>query len=279
MDAFKAIPLSLTSLLFGASFAHSAIIASDDFEDYLAGSNIHNGNFGSGFTNPWNAVGDHSTAQSNSLSVPSSGVDGGSQALRLQPTTNLGDEGSFISRTIPATTDTLYLSMIVRKEVMDGSDFINFMVSDGATGNTNGALSFGLRNVSGNPIFARVGSSSSGQTIDSINAVANTNYLLIGKFSKDGSANYNRADLYINPTSAVEPGTADAIAISSVTGIDTLSLFNVRHFQPEAGDTIWVDRMVFATSFEEAFSGIPEPSTTTVLGLVAGLGLLRRRRK
>jgi hypothetical protein len=169
------------------------------------------------------------------------------------------------------------MSLLVRKEVMGSDDFVNFQVSDGATGNTTAALGVGLRNNPGNPFFARVGSSSSGQTTNAVATNANEDYFIVAKFSKDGSSTFNRADLFINPTSLTEPTTADATAISGVTGLTSLSLFSVRHFQPEAGDTLFIDELRFATTFEDAVNVVPEPASLAS-GLV-GLVLLAARRR
>ena len=132
-------------------------------------------------------------------------------------------------------------------------------------------------------MFARVGSSGSGQTT---NATANTDFLLVANFSKDGSANYNRTDLFIDPPDFTEPGIADATAISAVTGLSSLSLFSVRNFNPEAGDTVFIDSLRLATTFADALGGapiaVPEASTFTLLfASLLSLGFVgwRRRRR
>ena len=266
--------------------AHAVTLGADDFESYIAGSNLHGGAGGTDWSGPWaahqGATTSHTTVQTKTLVDPNGNVSGGTQAARFQPTSNLGDIGSFLSRPFASTTDTVYVGMLLRAEVMDNGDFIIFQVSNGATGNTTATMGFGLRNQTNNPLFARVGSSGSGQTTNSsTNATANTDFLLVAKFSKDGSANYNRTDLYINP-SLTEPAVADATAISGVTGINTLSLFNIRHFNPESGDRIFIDSLNISTTYAEALgiadNVIPEPATC-VLGLLGATLLVARRRR
>ena len=269
---------AVLSLVVSVPTVDAAPIAYDGFDSYTAGNTLYGENDGSGFTGAWTgtATAGDITAQPKSLADTNALVDGGAQALRFLAPVNRADQGNFLSRALPDTTGTLYMSLLVRNEGgLDSGDFINFMVSDGATGNSSNALGVGIRNAGGNPFFARAGSSSNATTNASTGATLDTTFLLVAKFSKDGSTNYNRTDLYINPTSTTEPGTTDATAVFGGTGIDTLSLFNIRHFTPEAGDTLFIDELRFATTFADAL--VPEPGSLALLGLGA-LTLLRRRR-
>ena len=253
-------------------------IAVETFESYGAGANLNGGSGGTGWTSNWFAAGAHTTVQPQSLSDPNGLSNGETQAARMQAVGTPGDVGNFLNRAFPATTDTLYMSLLVHVvNGVDSGDFYNFLVSNGATGNTNAGLGVGIRNNTNNPFFSRVGSSGSGDTdTSSTNAVAGTTFLLVAKFSKDGSANYNRTDLFINPPSLVEPGTPDAFSVSGVTGLSTLSLFSVRNFNPESGDTVFIDNIRFAATFADAI-GVPEPGT--VLLSLAGLASLAARRR
>ena len=260
-------------------------IAVETFESYGAGANLNGGSGGTGWTSNWFAAGAHTTVQPQSLSDPK-GLSNAAPPVSViilangtvQAVGTPGDVGNFLNRAFPATTDTLYMSLLVHVvNGVDSGDFYNFMVSNGATGNTNAGLGVGIRNNTNNPFFSRVGSSGSGDTDNSsTNAVAGQTFLLVAKFSKDGSANYNRTDLFINPTSLVEPGTPDAFSVSGVTGLSTLSLFSVRNFNPESGDTVFIDNIRFAATFADAI-GVPEPGT--VLLSLAGLASLAARRR
>ena len=268
--------LATSALLALTPTIHALPVAYDGFESDTSGTDLNGGTGGTGWPGSWTAAPDHVTVQTKTLVDPNGLVNGGTQATRFQPTTDLPDQGSFISRALPSMTGTLYMSLLIRHENGIGSDdFVNFQVSDGATGNNSSALGVGIRNAGGNPFFARVGSSGNATTNASTNAVENVTYLLVAKFSKDGSSNYNRTDLFINPTSTSEPITANASATFGGTGISQLTLFSVRNFQPEANDTIFFDELRFATTFEDAL--VPEPGSFALLGL-GGLLVARRRR-
>lgn len=263
-----------------AATAPAAIIAHDGFEGYTSGSNLNGGSLGNGWTGNWFADGNHTTLQTTIMVDPNGNVATGSQAAQLQATANLSDVANHMSRPFAAQTGTVYVAFLIRNVSGVGSDdFYNFQVSDGATGNNSAMLGIGIRNAANNPFFARVGSSSNSTTNASTNATQGTDFLLVGKFWKDGSINYNRADLFINPVDFTEPGTADASATFGGTGINTLSLFSVRNFQPESGDTVLIDELRIATTFEDALGGLPIPEPgVALLGALGSLLLLRRRR-
>jgi hypothetical protein len=270
---------AVAAAVFGGSGAFAALIAYEDFEGYAAGSNLDGASLGATWAGDWTTFGGHTTVQTTTLVDPTGNVSAGLQAARLQPTANLADVPDFMVRPFASTSDTVYLGFLIRNGGgIDNADFLNFQVSDGATGNTTSALGVGIRNNPGNPFFARVGDSGSGSstTNSSTNATVDTTFLLVAKFSKDGgSSTYNRTDLFINPLDANEPVTADATASSGVTGLSSLSLFSVRNFQPEAGDTVFIDELRIGTSFADV---VPEPSHAVLLLLGGGALLLRRRR-
>ncbi|MEX2214680.1 MAG: PEP-CTERM sorting domain-containing protein, partial [Phycisphaeraceae bacterium] len=237
------------------------------------------GTGGNGWNGAWAAIGDHTTVQPQVLMDPNGLTNGDTQAARMQATANLADIPNFLTRALPAITDTVYMSLLIRNVTgVDSGDFYSFLVSNGALGNTDAGLSIGIRNNANNPFFTRVGGSTNGDTDNAALATAGVDFLLVAKFSKDGSSNYNRVDLFINPTSLAEPLVANATSISGVTGINTLSLFSIRNFNPEAGDTVLFDNLRFATTFRDAIALVPEPSTLA-LGLAGLLSLGARRRR
>jgi hypothetical protein len=268
----------IVSILHGG-ISTAALIASDDFEDYTAGVNLNTGAEGSGWSSNWSANLDDTTVQSVSLSNGT--VSGGSQAGRFQATENRSDISDALSRDFASQSGDVYMSFLLQSTSgLGGDDFYNFQITNGAVGNTSAALGVGIRNFGGNPFFARVGSSSNATTNASTNATQGTTFFLVAKFSKDGSANYNRTDLYINP-GLTEPVTSDATATSNVTGLSSVSLFTVRSFQPELGDTVLFDELRIGTTFADVLptpAAIPEPSTPLLILLgTSGLALLRRR--
>jgi len=272
--------LCVLGLVAWAATSQAAIIAYDGFENYTSGSNLNGGSLGDNWSGNWTTVGNHTTVQTTTLVDPNGNVSAGSQAARLQATANLTDEGNFINRGFSAQTGTVYVSFLIRNvSGVDNGDFYNFQVSNGATGNTANALGVGIRNATDNPFFARVGGSGNVTSNASTNATQGQDFLIVAKFWKDGSSSYNRTDLFLNPVDFTEPGTADATAVWGGTGIDTLSLFSVRNFQPESGDTVIIDELRIATTFEDALGGLPVPEpSAALLGAFGSLILLRRRR-
>ena len=244
-------------------------------EDYASGSNLDGASGGDDWTSDWDATGSHVTVQPKSLADPNGLVAGGAQAVCIAPTSNIADDASIMTRTFSAATGTLYVGLLLRVESFEGDDFLQIQLSDGAVGNSNETLSFGIKNRAGSPFFARVGQS--GGTDETGSAANDTDYLLVAKFSKDGSGQYGQADLFINPSTLTEPMIADASVTSSVPSITQLTQFNVRVYSLETTDSIYIDQIRIADSFSLAI--VPEPATLMLVGVGAGLGLLRRRRR
>lgn len=271
---FALLSLIMISL---SAFANAALIAYDGFESYSAGSELGGGSGGNDWSGNWQSTDPHVTSQGFILTDPTGNINGGSQSARLQPTVDLGDTASFMSRGFTATTGSdVYVSFLIRNAGgVDSGDFYNFQVSDGATGNSSSALGVGIRNANGNPFFARAGSSSNATTNSSTSAALDTTFLIVARFSMNGGSTYQRTDLYINPTGPSDPGTADATATFN-TGLTQLSLLSVRNFSPEALDTLYIDELRVGTTFADV---IPEPSAALLAAFGAlGILLLMRRR-
>ena len=255
--------------------AHAAPIAFESFETYAAGADLNGNNNGVGWTAPWTADAGHVTVQLKTLQV-----GGQTRAVRIQPTAAIGNDDSILSRAFPDTPGTLYLSLLLRVESFENDDFVQLQVSDGAVGDNSATLSFGVRNQTGNPFFARVGTSAN-TTNAAVGAADDTDYFLVAKFSRDGSVTFNRVDLFLNPTSPVEADhTPIAIRSTPSTGLNELSLFNVRVNSLEADDRIFLDNLRIGTTFADvvpAQSEVPEPGTLALwgLGLAAAVGWAR----
>ncbi len=262
--------LLLTALaaMWPVQRAEAIVLASDDFESYAPGSDLNGGSGGFGFAGNWAATGasggGHTTVAAATLMDPNAVSNGGSQAARLAPTTNLGDIGNFLNRPLPTTSlDTVYMSFLIRPESgVENNEFYNFQASDGATGNSSNALGVGIRNNPGNPFFARVGSSGNSTVNSSTNATLGDDFLLVARFSKTGmSTTYNQTALFINPVDGNEPVVPDAVANHGAPNISDLSLFSVRNFNPDAGDVVWIDNLRFADTFADAV-GVTPPAPT-----------------
>jgi len=98
-------------------------------------------------------------------------------------------------------------------------------------------------------------------------------YHLFGRLSKTGSSgNYNRFDLWFNPTAAEKASLTgwDAYATGN-SGYSSFSSFGIRTANLDAGDTV---------NFNDVtINAVPEPGTVSLLGLAfVGMAAMRRRR-
>ena len=254
--------------------ASAILIAAETFEGYNA-TNLLNGlNGGVGWTSAWTA--------NSSVDIVNTG---GNLAAEIRTPAGLANNASHLSRKFdPSNTGgDIFLGIMLRPESFEDDDLIQFQLSNGATGTSSATISFGIRNQTNNPFFARVGMSAN-TTNSSVSALDGIDYLLVAKFSKDGSSRYNRTDLFINPVGSKEPATANATRINPSTGLLQLSLFNVRILSFEPNDAVILDTIRIATTFAEAAGtasvSIYEPSSIALFatGLI-GVGCIRKKRR
>jgi hypothetical protein len=111
-------------------------------------------------------------------------------------------------------------------------------------------------------------------TNSSISAVEDTTFLLVGKLSKVASSNYNLMDLFVNPSTLIEP-TPDATR-SAAFGVGTVSFFTLRTVTLNTGDRYDFDALRIGTTYLDVVGEmpVPEPSTFSIaaVGLVLPLG-------
>jgi len=267
-----------------AATAGAGLIAYEGFETYAAGTQVESSSGvglsgGTGWTDAWNVADTYRTnvtVVNQSLSYTSGEVqvDGGTKAMRVTGISNTSGNFVLAGRGVPSTTGTYYLSMLFyAPTVAVDSDFIQ-MGFDTAWANPH--VSIGQSRSSSVPAwFARAGTSSTNYAADTV--VPENTYFLVAKVSKEsGSTNYNRVDLYVNPTSLTEPGTPTVSRTGTDSGISNLAYFVIREAFVETADTYYFDEIKVVDSWAGA---IPEPATLALMGLgIAGIYLGRRLR-
>jgi len=283
MRAFLAT-LGVSALLVAAmaATAGAGLIAYEGFDTYAAGTQVESSSGvglsgGTGWTDAWNIVDTYRanvTVVNQSLSYSSGSVqvNGGTQAMRVTGINNTTGNWVLAGRGVPSTTGTYYLSMLFyAPTVAVDSDFIQ-MGFDTAWANPR--TSVGQTNNGSVPAwFARTGTSGSVFATDTVTP-ADT-YFLVAKVSRvSGSTNYNRVDLYVNPTSLTEPGTP-TVSRTGDSGIASLAYFAIRQAYVETGDTYYLDEIKIVDSWSGA---IPEPATLALMGAGLALVIVRRRR-
>jgi len=277
--------LGVSALLVAAAAATAGagLIAYEGFETYAAGTQVESAtgvglSGGTGWTDAWNVVDTYRTNvtvvnQSLSYTSGSVQVNGGTKAMRVTGISNTSGNFVLAGRGVPSTTGTYYLSMLFyAPTVAVDSDFIQ-MGFDTAWANPR--TSIGQSRSGGVPAwFARSGTTNTNYAADTV--VPENTYFLVAKVSRvSGSTNYNRVDLYVNPTSLTEPGTP-TVSRTGDSGIASLAYFVIREAFVETADTYYFDEIKVVDSWAGA---IPEPATLALMGLgIAGIYLGRRPR-
>jgi hypothetical protein len=208
-------------------------------------------------------------------------INGGAQSLLLGGIT---DSNNVLSRGFATQSDTLYVSLMVRLTAntqgpaTTDEDFLQIGLSDVTAGEPK--ASFGTagtaQNVVPSKFYARVpngGTSQFGGT--QITATGDETFFVVARFSKvSASTNYNQVDLYVNPTTLAEPGTASMTA-NQTGAIGSVSNLIIRRARSDAADGIYIDNIIIGTTYSDV---VPEPGAIGLSVLGAGLLALRRRR-
>ena len=156
---------------------------------------------------------------------------------------------------------------------VDTNDFLGLWLGSstgpniGLKGNCDGAAAC---NGNGADLFVRT--TGTGGSFSTAIAVGQT-YHLFGLLEKvNGSVNYNRYSLWVNPTGAEMAGLTGADAVfSENSGISSFSTIGFRSVNLDAGDAVLVDNLSIST--------VPEPATAALAGLaLLGVALTSRRR-
>jgi VCBS repeat-containing protein len=186
----------------------------DGFEEYPVGplesSSGAGRNGGIGWHGAWNVV----DAYRSNITVVSGGlnyangeivVDGGDRSLQIQAQGTEWSETPVVgSRSIPTQTGDAYMSLLVRTSTADGNADDDFSQWGLHSSINTPAVSVTHRRVgSGHDFRAR---SSSTEANAGTPTELNRTYFLVIKASKNGSTNYNRVQLWVDPDSVSSPG-------------------------------------------------------------------------
>ncbi|MEM1060303.1 MAG: PEP-CTERM sorting domain-containing protein [Verrucomicrobiota bacterium] len=270
----------LLSALAPFSQASASLLAYDGFEDYASGSTLNGSNGGSG---DWNAAWVANSAvdiNGSGLSYLNGGIslNGGDRSFRVDASSS--GTATLLSRSFDTTggSGEVYFSFLFQATSTGNQQVFNFGLSDDADINNAGTIGDPF---SSQPnLAARTRASTSDGTDDSGFSYSNgTTYLLVGRFSTDGSQSgdtWDQMELWINPDSLVA-GTADATidrtaAISGAV-IDTI---NMQTSGFTGSQSFLFDELRIGTSFASVV--VPEPSSAGLLLGAASFLVLHRRR-
>ncbi|HEX8916319.1 MAG TPA: PEP-CTERM sorting domain-containing protein, partial [Humisphaera sp.] len=276
------------AVVSSAAPARATVIATDNFESYAPGSQLAGQSGGTGFNAPY--VSDNppaAVAGGGGLSYANGAVSigGGSVALQLVPATtgavsNAGgaaDNGT-LARTFSNQTDPIYFRFLLRTNNTGGNEFLQVGLSNQAAAEPNASVGVAGATADVFNYFVRIPGGTGNQVVSSTLFAPNTTDLVVGKVSKTaGSTNYNRIDLYVNPSTGTEPGTATATRTGD-SGQSGFTTFNFRTARFQPGDVYTIDGLVLGTTYADVVP-VPEPASAALAAAGAGLLLLRRRRR
>ena len=259
---------------------HGQLAAYDGFESYAAGTQVEsgaNGSAGIGLSGGagWGGAYDVNNAIKSLVLVEDRAasqvvyrngeiqLDGGVRALRLY---NAANGSSVLARPLGAvftTASTIYFSFLFRTtnaSPLSDQDFFQWGF-DATLAAGNPRVSIGANTIAttfppSQPFrfFARSTTTPANSAFDPATDIAAvTTYLLVGKFS-GGAGNFNRVDLFVNPSTLAEPASASAtIAVDS--GVASLSHLLLRTAFLDASDAYVFDELRVGRSFTSVVSG------------------------
>lgn len=250
--AAMALPLSLSA----------ALSVYEPF-NYTAASTLATQNGGIGFGGAWSAVTGTSTVNSPGLTYSGLTVAGNRATTTAVATT----QSRSLSAAIGGSTSTTYISFLLRPDAATSAANAEFglagtlgsvFVGKAASGNTSNYL-------------LDTQSTSGGTQNASSTAFANgTAVLMVLRADFVGGGGGDTFKLYINPSNAAEPGSADAT--KSGTDVGTVSAIQ---FTGNLGFSF--DELKIGSSYADV---VPEPSTYAAGIAVAGIvGMTWRRRR
>jgi len=241
---------------------NAEIIAEDSFEDYSVG-NIAGNNSGTGWSGAWSTgssskqakIIDTSTSPLEYIDSNGNIISGGDRAIEITQ-----NNGEVAKRALSATYDNteIYASMLIRfTGTQSSNDFLANWLESQNTNNPNFGIKMNLGS-GGTDFFTRT---KNGQEVYSTNIVNGQTYFLVMKVSKTGntSSKYNRAQLWVNPTTLdTEPAPSTGESESN-SNIQNFSTIGFRSVNLDNDDSVIVDRVVYGRTWEDV-TGASEPN-------------------
>jgi hypothetical protein len=257
----RALAVGLCAILGLPSLASASIIASDDFNADPIG-NLNGATGGTGWAAAWVAT--DGVAPAN---VADYSGDRKVNVTLTGTTTSVS-----ASRRTSPIAQTFYATFTIRHTpsgtgTWGGNNTFGLILSDLTTPNATVAtnvLNFGLRPVGGNQFCVRGGTGTPVATNSAGGlVVANTDYKLVAKMIYT-SGRFDRIDLWINPTSLVEPASSDAAcSLVAGTGVTAVNSVYFRQAANETDDAWRLDKLMLATAWSDVVPpATPPPSIT-----------------
>lgn len=274
LKSVSVFAIALAMLLSVTAPASAIITARDSFEDYTAGDQLHTLDGGYGFSGAWDVA---DAARRPEVTIVSGGlsysagdisIDGGANALQYAATE--GGITVLTSRELPATSDTVYFSLLYQQSVQVGDvDFSQIGLESSAGGNPR------VTALDRNDNYQLRSTTSAANSVDTgIASTTGQTSLLVVKASKTGgSSTYNDLTMWVDPTSTFE-GLNTASATSSVNSglnLSSAAFLSVRKAFQESGDTFLIDNVVVGDSFADVVAN-PDFFTPVMISTGDGNG-------
>ena len=285
----KSLAIALAVLVGGASAVRADLIAYDGFNYDTSSSSALNGRTGgTGWTTAWTnnpsstitAMNIVTVATPLSVSNAQASYTGGSQAISV-PGMSSASGGIAGIRQFASQTGDVWFSFLFRTPSTVGSDdFLQFSLNNDTDQNNSASIGDTDTVASGGNDFSiRIGNTNGGTTVTSSKLIAgNTDYLLVGRVSKDGTSGnaggtYDLLQFWVSPLDPTAPEAGSfAVSNDANSGMTSISYFTFRTAN-FSGTPYLFDELKIGTSYA---SVTPEPASLSAIAL-AGIALLRRR--
>jgi hypothetical protein len=267
--------MMLAALLAGAGWGRAQIFGYDGFEEYAAGAQLESGSNGSAGTGlgggfGWSGGYDVNNAIKSRVKVENRSsspvvyenvgvrIHGGVRALRLWDNAN-GTPVLLrrLGRELPAVAGvSVWFSFLFRTNNADplvDQDILQVGFDGEAMpvpGNPRLSLGVSTIGTTAPRPFRFFAAADTGAAVsdESAGVAAVTTYLLVGRIRNNGSI-HNRVELYVNPSSLLEPPVPSAVS-EAASGPAVLSRLLLRAADLDANDVYVLDELRVGFSYE-----------------------------